>query len=138
MTLPAGPPAWTSPWVGLPFEDMGRGPDRFDCWGLVRAVLQERLGASLPALDDRYGEDSDRADLAALVNSQRGPWRPLAEADVGEGDCVLFRVAGHPSHVGVVVARGWMLHSRPGTGSVLERWDGPRWRPRVCGFYRHG
>jgi len=138
VSLPPSPPAWVTPWVGRPFEERGRGPEAFDCWGLVRAVLQERLGASLPALDDRYSQASDREDLAALVVAERGPWRPVEEAALQEGDCVLFRVQGYPSHVGVVVALGWMLHSRPATGSVLERWDGPRWRPRLCGFFRHG
>lgn len=34
--------------IGLPWAPNGRGPDSFDCWGLVMAVFQEVRGIELP------------------------------------------------------------------------------------------
>lgn len=33
--------------LGLPFADGGRGPDSYDCWGIVREVYR-RYGVTLP------------------------------------------------------------------------------------------
>jgi cell wall-associated NlpC family hydrolase len=34
-------------YIGLEYEDGGRGPERMDCWGLVRAVRHEIFGFPL-------------------------------------------------------------------------------------------
>ena len=34
-------------YIGLEYEDGGRGPDKYDCWGLVRSVRHEVFGRSL-------------------------------------------------------------------------------------------
>jgi cell wall-associated NlpC family hydrolase len=63
-----------------------------------------------------------------------------SEVDPGQecpGDVLLLRLRGLPIHVGLLVAKGWMLHTREATGSVLERLDGLAWGRRVLGTYRY-
>ena len=143
--LPAEPPAWVGSWIGLPFRLGGRGPADFDCWGLARAVLAAEFGIDAPAYERGYPEDArDRAALADLVSHGMPGWRPIAEGDaarsgIGErpGDLILMRHGRHACHIGMVVARGTMLHIEEGTDSSLDRYDGPRWRRRLAGIYRH-
>lgn len=132
------PPAGFEKWVGLPFEAAARGPRAFDCWGLVRAVYEEKYGISLPSLDGRYHGIADQRALAGLVEEQRPEeWVPVPGGDERPGDAIVLRVAGLPTHLGLVVGQGWMLHTQASVGSVLEQYGRPRWRLRVEGFYRH-
>lgn len=142
--LPIDPPAWLAKWIGLPFELGGRGPDAFDCWGLARAVLATEFGLHVPSYDRGYPEDAcDCATLAALVREGMPGWRAVVEGNAAElrgersGDLILMRHGRHACHVGMVVARGTMLHIEDGTNSSLDRYDGPRWRRRLVGIYRN-
>lgn len=38
---------WVEQYLECRYEDGARGPDRFDCWGLVRHVLHAHLGGRL-------------------------------------------------------------------------------------------
>lgn len=112
--------------VGLPYESPN------GCWRLVRRVYAELLGRALP---DYATGPLSRAALAALIDSQRAGWRPVADPQAG--DVVLFRIAGAACHVGVVQAPGRFLHVlHPGQTSRIEAWDAPAWRRRLEGFYR--
>lgn len=135
MALPLDPPAWVAEYIGKPFEDKGRGPDTFDCWGLVKGVLQQQFGQhGLPDYLDGYDSAKDRT-VARLLSMERARWSQVETPQLG--DVVLIRVLGRPQHVGIVVARNMMLHTDRGTESCLEYIDSPRWRSRVEGYFRH-
>jgi cell wall-associated NlpC family hydrolase len=55
--------------------------------------------------------------------------------DAAVGGLVIFRIAGHPWHVGLVVARDRFLHIPPGETSCVERLSSPMWAKRIEGFY---
>lgn len=38
---------WSEQYLTCEYEDGARGPDKFDCWGLVRHVLHSHLGGRL-------------------------------------------------------------------------------------------
>lgn len=40
---------WTDHYLGAEYEDGARGPDRYDCWGLVRDVRHRIFGKPLMA-----------------------------------------------------------------------------------------
>ncbi|MBI3452417.1 MAG: peptidoglycan endopeptidase, partial [Rhodospirillales bacterium] len=42
----------------------------------------------------------------------------------------------HASHVGVVVAPGWMLHVETGIDAALERYREGAWPHQTAGIYR--
>lgn len=131
-------PHWVADYVGIPFVDLGRDRSGCDCWGLVRLVLAERFGVTLPCFSGNYSGTSrrDMVELAAMVDAQR-PLVDVVEVDQPQhGDIVLLRLAGHTGHVGLVVAPGWMLHTERDIDAIQERYDGPLWSHRVAGFYR--
>lgn len=118
---------WISRYVGLPFKMNGRDETGVDCWGLVRLVYRDVAGIELPS----YGE-IHAANLAAVAqqitaDSQVGPWREVRPEADKELDVVLMRhriktAAGtirFPSHCGVVVTPGHILHVKEETDSVV-------------------
>jgi cell wall-associated NlpC family hydrolase len=64
-------------------------------------------------------------------------WLEVERGVEQAGDVVLLRLRGLPVHVGIIVARGWMLHVEAKVDSVVERFDGLEWRNRILGIYRH-
>lgn len=131
-------PGWVADYIGIPWAVHGRGPFGCDCWGLVRLVLFERFGVMVPSYRAGYegAGAADVADIAALIAGALSPdWR--ARPAAAAGDVLLIRLWGRPSHVGIVVAPGWMLHVEEGIDSVCVEFDGPVWRDRIVGVYRH-
>lgn len=110
---------WWGDLVGLPFRDGGRGPDAYDCWGLVRHVYCRQLGIDLPD----YGEISAKDLVRVAREMRRGAddgWRvpPVPRAyDV----CLMRGGRGGAAvlHVGVMVDDRRLLHVEAATGSVV-------------------
>jgi cell wall-associated NlpC family hydrolase len=128
-------PEWTRDFVGIPFAEHGRDLDGCDCWGLVRLVQSAIYGRRLPCLAQGYESTTDAAAIAGLYDCEREHWHEVRGG--GEaGDVVVLRIAGSPSHVGVVVAPFVMLHVLKGICTSVERFDGPLWRHRVVAVYR--
>lgn len=134
---PAPELAWTRPWVGLRFDDFGRGPERFDCWGLFRALQAGRYGRALPAFREGYKHCDDIAAIDALIGANLADWCEVEDGEEKEGDGVLFLTEGKRCHVGLVIAPDWMLHIERGCDSVLECYRGFLWWRRIEGFYRY-
>ena len=119
--------------IGRPFRDGGRGPEAFDCWGLVRFVEAEHFGVEVPDWSILPAERSlIRARVLAERQSER--WRRIAVPEPG-AVAVLGRGLGE-THLGVVVDGG-VLHATRDSGVVLDSLSGIRrdW-PRVS-FYAH-
>jgi len=131
-------PDWVPRYHGRPFAEKGRGPDTFDCWGLVFHFHREQLGIDLPALLEGYESTRDLHAIAALAQEQKRHWTQVEEAAALAGDVVEFRFAGEESHVGLVVAPGMFLHVLRTEGVVLDRWRSTHWSARFLGVFRHG
>ena len=119
--------------VGLPYREGARGPDAYDCYGLVAAVLRAMRGVELP---DWYQPASgpagaSRAISAALAGEVAGGrsirinWPDAAPEDY---DIAIVGSASRPHHVGVV-ASGGVLHSSKAFGSTWHS------LPRFLTFY---
>jgi len=130
-------PAWVEEYRGKPFRRDADGPDAFDCYGLVRAVLRERWGAETPALDERWHADAAAA-LGMALDAPDCPWAD-ADGDPLPGDVLTFAVPEQRElHVGIVVAPGWFLHARLDEGVRTERLDRLPWAALRFGpAYRH-
>ena len=129
-------PDWTAEYIGLPFREHGRDRNGVDCWGLVVLTATERFGIRLPTYVADYASTHDADDIGRLVRGQMDLWREVSRGHERPGDVVLMRLLNQPMHVGMVVARGWMLHIEQGIDACLERYDGAKWRRRVMGIYR--
>ena len=132
-------PDWCAQYIGLPFVEGGRDRSGLDCYGLLRLVINERFAGSVPEYEGiAWHAGDDKNLLASLMDERVRLWLPVRIGDEHPGDGVLLRVMGRPIHVGVVVARGWMLHIEKNCDSLIERYaGGSRWERRVLGFYRH-
>lgn len=105
-----------SDFVGLPWEDRGRGP-AFDCWGLFVVAFRAATGIELPSHDGNYSSAAAKAETAAIFAGDIGDWTKVTFQQEFDG-AVMFN--GGALHVGLVVRPGQMLHMPRGRSSVIE------------------
>jgi cell wall-associated NlpC family hydrolase len=127
--------------IGVPFAYGGRGPDTYDCYGLVIELFR-RQGVSVP--DYRSSSDPQIAAMAMESSIAAGVWKNKwtkteahltpAQSLMTPGDVLLLRVVGLPCHVGMVVSKDRFVHTWEGVGGVLtERTS--LWQQRILGIY---
>jgi cell wall-associated NlpC family hydrolase len=121
--------------VGAPFEDRGRGPGGYDCWGLVCEAYR-REGISLP---DYTLCCHDAEGFHGFFEEELPRWTRHEPPDIPVPAVVTIRLNSPlVRHVGVYIGGGRFLHTREKTGAVIERIDAPQWRHRIEGFYTPG
>ncbi len=102
--------------IGLPFERGARGPDAYDCWGLV-LELRRQLG--LPVPHDYATGELTRDQAHALFAAES--WNGWHRVPISEGAIVL---ASCTAHAGVLLA-GRIVHAQRTAGVVS--WPAGRW-----------
>lgn len=113
--------------IGVPFEYGGRGPEKFDCWGLLMALNSRVHGVTLP--DFRSVSQVPR--IAKIMRENMSQWRPI---EPRPGSSILFEIEGFGAHVGFQVDDYNFLHTWEDSGGVLrERLD--FWQHRNLGHY---
>ena len=121
---------WTDAWIGIPYQDLGRGPDAYDCLGLFLAL--QRVRHSRVIFDPLCSVQ--KAARQNLVDRVRPQWCAVSTAS--EGSAVLFRVRGLVLHVGYALDGRRMLHTSRDTGeSVIEDFTALQWGDRREGLY---
>lgn len=127
--------------------DLGRDSTGCDCWGLVRLVLAHRCEIEVPSLATSYESEANTASVNRSIEDARvsGEWVFVPrgrERDFDVAEMVTPMRLGtkwcfSPLHVGIVVAKGWLLHTERATGSLLMRYEEPGINKRIAGFWRH-
>jgi cell wall-associated NlpC family hydrolase len=108
--------------VGLPYREGARGPDAYDCYGLVAAVFRGLRGVDLPDWSQTTpgAAGASRAISAALAGEVAGglmskvDWPREFPADF---DIAIVSGTTQPHHVGVC-ASGGVLHASKAFGSA--------------------
>jgi cell wall-associated NlpC family hydrolase len=127
---------WVKAYIGIPFVSGGRDKTGADCYGLVRLVLAERFGRTLPLLSGDYTDADSFAQTEGLIRSQQ-PLLAGRRVEAPEtGDVCVLKFHGLPTHLGLYAGGGWILHTLKGTGSVLQRTGDPHLTGRIEGWYR--
>jgi cell wall-associated NlpC family hydrolase len=122
-------PHWISSYLGLPFKPGGRGPDFYDCWGVLRLVYTREFGIDLPEFP--YLTPNNFQEQIAAEDWLPAPV-PFDGAAVRMGT-----TPEHMDHVGIFVS-GNVLHSFNGRASVAEPLPRLRFRGYTnVQFYRH-
>lgn len=116
-----------SKYIGVKFEYGGRGPDSYDCYGLVKAILNES-GISIPD----YTSPSDGPRISALVRAVIPFW---TESELLPGRVLVFRVPGN-MHVGYYIGDGNFIHAWEGSGAVVIE-SLSVWKRRLVGVYEY-
>jgi cell wall-associated NlpC family hydrolase len=112
--------------IGRPFAYGGRGPDTFDCYGLLMELYRRR-GVIIPDVRS----PTKIAEIARLVDVGLKDWVSVEQRP---GVTVLFRIRGYGAHVGMTLRHDRFVHTWEGTGGVcIERLS--FWDKRVIGFY---
>jgi cell wall-associated NlpC family hydrolase len=109
--------------LGKPFREGARGPDAYDCVGLL-IEIERRLGRYLPAWGSHARE----------LSSALASWERVADPQPGDG--ILIRSDNPLWHVAVVCGAGYMIHAHTNCGVVRERYNSFPWQARIEGFYR--
>ncbi len=114
--------------IGKQFERGGRGPDTFDCWGVLQEVSR-RMGRSPTDFP---------TDPSLLTIAIADEWFEVRRSLVMPSDGILLRSSdpAYVWHIGVAVDRFHMLHAREGVGVCVEPIDAPAYKRRIAGFYR--
>ena len=127
--------AWVNDWVCKTYEHNGRGPDVFDCWGLLRAVYHERTGIALP---EWTIDNPARANVSRIITSHRDKGHAMEVSQPQDLDIVMVAKASKCFHVGLYIAGG-VLHSSKSLGSsTYERLNDFIAVSGTVRFYRWG
>lgn len=125
--------------IGKPFVRGARGPNEFDCHGLVIEVFK-RYGIDFPdvniaqmAVEEVTKLLDEKIDYHINVLKD---WKRIIEPDppclvVIKGD---FKFA---NHLGVCIGDGKFIHSKEGSGVCVERMASPIRRNNLRGFYKY-
>jgi len=88
--------------LGTPYRFGGEGPTGIDCSSFVQQVFHEH-----------------EIDLPRTAREQIKMGSEVAEGDLQKGDLVFFQTyAAYPSHVGIYLGDGKMIHASSGKGEV--------------------
>lgn len=113
--------------VGKPFEYGGRGPDKYDCYGLIKELLEKRQGIKIPD----YTSPKDSGRISALFSLELRLWEPAPRE---MGAIALFRL-GRSTHCGYLLTSNEMIHCIQKIGVCIERLN--RWESRLVDTYRY-
>lgn len=88
---------WAASLVGKPWKRQGRGPDSFDCYGLVRHVLSLHYDITLPDIDTPCTYPS----IHCMIQDNSASW---VQTDTPEdGAVILMGRKRAVVHVGVII-----------------------------------
>jgi hypothetical protein len=98
--------------VGRPWLSGGRGPEAFDCWGLVRWIVHEELHRDWLPEYQILPEQRPQVISAMTQAEVSGEWRRLATPRDGAA-VGLSKVRHKTQHVGLFAAvdGGLVLHA---------------------------
>jgi cell wall-associated NlpC family hydrolase len=113
------------------FEDGGRGPLGFDCYGLAYWV-QAFVGRPVRSYEEHYRDLDIRrtGQVSALFHAEAEAWRNVAAG--GVGDVLVLGSGDRAHHVGVLCGAGSLLHASAHAGLRIDQIEGRRAVSRVA------
>lgn len=107
---------WVNNYLFTRYENHGRGPDVFDCWGLVRDVLHKHF--STPLLDS-YGliHPDNKSEMTRGYDREV---KQFSSCNACSGAVIAGFRGDHLIHVGVCVTPLKVLHTSRSRGPSLD------------------
>lgn len=108
-------------YLGTPYRFGGEGAAGIDCSSFVQHVYREH-----------------QVELPRTAREQIGVGVDVAQGDLRKGDLVFFQTyASYPSHVGIYLGDGKMIHASSGKGEVtISDMNSSYYSPRYLGARR--
>lgn len=103
-------------YLGAPFEWGARGPNTFDCWGLVLAI-REKLNLETPDEWAQIDNDFSYVTKTMMVEIQTSNWKQLSDPQHGCITMLSKNKAYH--HAGIYTPWG-IFHTSKGFGAVIQ------------------
>lgn len=122
--------------VNVPFKDSGREWDGWDCWGLVRKYFKEVRNILLPSYDCSSMSEEAKSKLTSEVDRRDG-WVEVQRGQEIAGDIVIIREGRLPSHIGIVLKPGRVLHVNAKAGTCVQKYNDPAVKHRIVAFGRY-
>lgn len=129
-------PAWTARYIGGRYEIGGRGPDVWDCYGLMATIMRAEYALDVPLFLGALPPDHGRPAMAAAIAARKSPDWQRVNGDPKPGDGALFRVGADACHCGAVIAPNLMIHIHDGLNVTVDCISGDRWGNRLVGIFR--
>ncbi|WP_263079205.1 NlpC/P60 family protein [Endozoicomonas sp. Mp262] len=111
---------WILDYLGKPWIAYARGPDAYDCWGLIIDVLQRHFDSSINQHGNVITDDRAGITQAFYQELQSGVWRKSETASHGSIVVCWQEKDGQllVRHVGLYLSvdGGGVLHSREQAG----------------------
>ena len=115
--------------IGKPFKWCARGPNFFDCYGLVMEV-SKRLNNPLPD----YKSFINKELRSLYIENKKSDFIKVEEPEAGV--IVTFKL--HPkyvSHIGIMISDYEFIHIMRKKRVAVERIDHPFWKKKIDGFF---
>lgn len=113
--------------VGKPYATGGRGPEAYDCYGLVMEI-HKRRGITLPD----YESPEDFEIISQIINREKILWE---ECEEKPGAVILIGGKKIQHHVATYLGFGKIIHVTKDVGSVsIDRLN--FFEKRIVGFYQ--
>jgi len=102
--------------LGKPYKSGGRGPDAFDCSGLVYHTYK-KIGVALPVTAEEQGRTGTEVSREMIL----------------PGDLVIFRIK-RDYHVGIMLNDREFVHASKSRGVAIDDLSLPYWVRSLQGF----
>lgn len=126
-------------YIGIPFKARGRTRAGLDCYGLVCLIYEEVYGIRLPTYEGAYRNHLDSRIPALVLDAREtAVWTRVPHGTpCYQGDVLVFRIRGNPTHVGMAINNTTMIHADVKCGVVREDFRTPIWAPRIMSRHRY-
>jgi cell wall-associated NlpC family hydrolase len=102
--------------LGKPYKNGGKGPDAFDCSGLIYYIYQ-KVSIVLPGMTE------------GQIRSGNG----VSNDGVQLGDLVFFRIK-NDLHAGIMINKNEFIHASTSRGVAVDDINENYWRRSLIGF----
>ena len=116
--------------IGKPYRHMERGPQAFDCLGLLLWIA-EQIGFELPHVEPYSRNPSGRRMALALQQYARS----IRISAAGPGDFLHMAFNRQPQHLAVLVAPSTIVHADSQRGRVVRHRLSGDWLEKVRAAY---
>lgn len=125
--------AWWTKYIGIPFENKGRGFNGIDCGGLVMLAYQQEQGKHIPDFDGEYIPRYIRQASRGIEQVRAASFRKTAQPETMA--VAIFSRSGMPYHVALCIDNERAIHAKEGEHVKCQRLEEMADYPYLEGFY---